>query len=163
MRPSIDWKTLAVTAQDPLEFAKGLQTALQELTDNGYNIVSQVARGEAVIITGQRVMVGAVQSFENSVAQGARRALPTRAPAPVHGVAREEVLYHFTDNKKEKQLAFPTMVEALRIVEKHLNDASGAFAPISLVVVTMTQYDLPSFVGLLRAHEVALREDKPLG
>src|SRR5580692_7500716 len=54
-RPKVQWKTVAVTGDDPHAFALALEAALQEMTDNQFQVVSQTVRGAAVVITGQRV------------------------------------------------------------------------------------------------------------
>jgi hypothetical protein len=50
----IEWSVLAVRGETPELFAEKLEETLQMLTDDGYSIVSQMPRGDAVIITAQR-------------------------------------------------------------------------------------------------------------
>ena len=48
--PKIEWRTIAITDIDPAHFAQSLQTALQELSDTGFNILAQLTRGSAHVI-----------------------------------------------------------------------------------------------------------------
>jgi hypothetical protein len=175
--PSISWRTLVASSEDPIKFAAELQGALQELTDNGYNIVSQLQRAGSIIVTGQKVTMPVNPFYTEPQPPGPAPA-PQRArmvqPAPqpqkvLQGSTSNEVLYHYIEHGKDKQQAFPSMVEALRLVKEHLGYSSlngdTPVCPVRLVAVAMTQYDLTAIPALLKmyAAELGPAATKPLG
>jgi hypothetical protein len=166
-RPKIVWKTVAVTGDDPVRFAQALEASLQEMTDGDYNIVNQVVRGSAIIITGHRVeAVDGVASPPRAHAPNERRRIVAAPQAS--GATTEEILYHYIEEGKQKQKAFPALVDALRAVKAHMDAPPvpdvAPVCPVSIVTVSMTKFELPMFSTLLKAFSEDLRdEDKPLG
>jgi len=55
-RSNVEWKVIAVDEADALSFAHKLQQVLTELTEQGYNVVSQMTRGSALIITATKLL-----------------------------------------------------------------------------------------------------------
>ena len=165
--PKIDWKTKAVTAKDPQEFSLELQRALQELTDGDYKIVNQLIRGDALVITGQKVDMSVLHSPRRLDAVtvpppgGQRRIVASAAPSEK---VTEEVLYHYREFGVQKQRSFATLVEALRLVKEHIF-APGDIVPISITCITLATFEPSSWPGLFKAFEDALEEtpNKPLG
>lgn len=160
---------MAVTGDDPLQFAKSLESSLQELTDGGFNIINQVMRGSSVIITGQKVEMtdGFFQKNQTQPPPHERRRI-VQSPARPTGTTTEEVLYHFIEDGKTKQKSFPSLVEALRAVKVHMDapmvQGVAPVCPVSIVTVSMTKFELPMFSTLLKAFSEDLHdEDKPLG
>jgi hypothetical protein len=163
-QPRINWKTMVASSKDPHTFAGELQSALQELSNEGYNIVSQISRDGAVIVTGQRVITEGVAFANPPIQPGqapARRIVQAPTAMP-RGTPKEETMYHFFRNGEEIHETFPSMVEALRTVREHIS-GDGAITPVSLLHVCAMHYDLKSFPALLRVHADALNADKPLG
>lgn len=168
-RPKVQWKTVAVTGDDPLAFAHSLETALQEMTDNQFQVVSQTVRGPAVIITGQRVELPAGMQ-EQLVAQPqpqlAVRRRTVVEQTPPRGATHEEVLYHYIEHGKQVQKAFSSMVDALRLVNEHLRVSPpmghDPVTPVGLTVMNTTTFDLTAFPSLLRAFAEELRTPIPL-
>jgi hypothetical protein len=155
----IEWSVIAVADPSPQTFAAKLQGVLQQLTDDGYSIVSQMGRGEALIVTAQRphqnqrALVPSPRSVVRTSDTTRHRVV--EMPQLV-GEVVEEVLYYYVENKEQKHLAFKTLLEALRVVEPHL--AQGAdVLPIKLVSSTLTYFGPPSFVPLLRLFAEELR------
>ena len=169
-QPKVTWKTVAVTGDDPHAFAKGLESALQEMTDNGYHITSQVMRDGATIITGQRVE-NAIPSDD----QDRQMESPTQPPPPPRRrvvskapttKTTDEVLYHYIEHGKQTQKSFPSMVDALRVVKEHLGRSTlrgeDPVAPICLIATSMTYFDVTSIPYLLKTFAEDLAAPKPL-
>lgn len=164
-QPRVNWKTLVASSKDPHTFAGELQSALQELSNEGYNVVSQITRDGAVIVTGQRVVIEVVAFANPPIQPGPaphRRIVQPQAAMP-RGTPKEETMYHYFKNGEEVQENFPSMVEALRVVREHISGDGGAITPMSLLHVCAMHYDLTSFPALLRVHADALNADKPPG
>jgi hypothetical protein len=174
--PRISWKTLVARSEDPFEFARELQSCFQELTDGGFNIVSQLMRGGAMVITGQRVeMLNPFPLSEPQppgpmpmppAAQQPQRArIVQPQPRPLQSASSTEVLYHWLEHGQGKQKSYPSMVDALRAVKGHIEVGDPPILPVSIVAVSMTKYDLVSIPALLKmyAEELKLPVDKPLG
>jgi hypothetical protein len=142
----LEWRTIAVAGQDPLVFAKELQGALQELTDSGFTINSQMQRDNALIITASRV-TQLPQEAQPAPPPVLRRRIIDLPAAHTQGATTEEVLYHFVENGRQKQLSFPTLVEALRVVKRHLE---VEILPINLTTVSMTRFEPLAFPTLLK-------------
>ncbi len=158
-----------MTGDDPLQFAKSFESSLQELTDGGYDIVNQIGRGNAVIITGRKVEMsdGFFQKAPPPPPPHERRRMVPQSTRPT-GSTTEEVLYHYIADGKTQQKAFPSLVEALRAVKAHMDAPMVAgvspVCPVSIVTVSMTKFELPMFSTLLKAFSDDLHdEDKPLG
>lgn len=160
--PKLTWRTIAVTAKDPLEFARELETALQELTDGGFNIVSQMGRDGAVVITAQKIGQEPPVDVppETQPAPVAYRRRIVDAPAArSQGNTTDEVLYHYFEHGVQQQQRFPGLVEALRVVKQHLQED---IIPASLSTVTITHFEQRAFPALLKAFEDDLTADPPL-
>ena len=167
-QPKVAWKTLAVTSKDPLVFAQELEGALQEMTDGGFNIISQMARDGAVIITGQRVdliaspdMLALFSASQVPQAPGLRRRIVEVPSARSTGTTSDEVLYHYLAFGKQNQQQFATLVDALRVVQKHV-EGPDDIVPISLITVTMTRFEPAALPALFKTFAEDLRADKPL-
>jgi hypothetical protein len=51
----VEWRVIAVDGATPEAHAQKLQQVLTELTDEGFNIVSTMPRGSALIVTASRI------------------------------------------------------------------------------------------------------------
>lgn len=157
-KPQVLWKTLAIANEDPHAFAQALEAGLQELTDNGYNLVSQIPRGTALILTGQRVLsqlaTPLILPSESGPAPEPRRR--RLVDTPPSGQRSEEVLYHYREGGAQKQLWFGRFAEALRTLRTHLERTDDVVEPLSITLSSMTRYEASSWVALLRAfaHEL---------
>jgi hypothetical protein len=172
-QPKVDWHTISVSNPDPTAFAAELKAALQEMTDAGYNITSQLVRGQALVIVGQRiVMPSNTPELFRSTSHGQQPALPPPPPLPAHrrriveptnSVGTKEVLYHFLENGKSEQRVFPDILSALRLIQEQLGatDHVPDIVPISLVVASMTHFEPKNFPALLKTYRAELN-DGPL-
>ena len=141
----VEWKVVAVSSADPKVFAAELQETLQSLTDGGYSLVSQLPRGDALVITGQRALLPELPPEP----EPRRRVVVEPKTSPPAQVT-EEVLYHYIDEKLPKTQAFSTLFGALRLFEAHLT--SDRILPQQLTRVSLTRFDLPAMGALLRQH-----------
>ena len=170
-QPKVTWKVAAVVAKEPLAFAEDLQRALQEMTDDGFQIVSQALRDNgSVILTGQKVeLPDAVQDFLSftlpqvaSATEARSRSRRIVEPRPAQeGVAGKEVLYNFLEDGRLVQRSFHQLVDALRVVKEHLDRADDYFVPISVMVVSTTRFDPKALPSLMRTFAYELKS-KPL-
>lgn len=151
----LEWRTMAISAKDPLVFARELQSALQELTDSGFTIASQMQRAEGLIIVASCVRESAPEATpEMRMPSMQRRRVVEMPHARAQGATTEEVLYHFIDARRgQKQRSFPTLIEALREVKKDLEakkDAGPEILPINITTISMTRFEPESFTLLLK-------------
>lgn len=171
--PHVEWKTRAVTGVDAAAFAKDLALALQEMTDSGFTIVSQVMRGDAIIITGQRVesMQEPQAMFSVSPATSTRRRIVDYPTGEAAGVSKE-VLYHYIENGQPQQRSFHDVVDALRLVQAHLaapsvpySSTAAGVIPVRITAVELRVFELRSFPALLKAFADELRNkpSEPVG
>ncbi len=163
--PKLDWRTIAIADTDPVAFARSLQTALQELTDNQYNIVTQLTRGTAHIILANRVMLDTavegsmlptipppLQSRATPRAARAVLAKTSVGPAVVRSMADCEIYYyHYLSPDGPQDRSFDSMVGALRLVREHVL-GNGDFVPGYLVCMVTTTFESPAFSALLRTY-----------
>jgi hypothetical protein len=167
-QPKVVWKTVAVTGDDPLTFARALESALQEMTDSGFDLVGQHTRGDAVILTLRKIESPFnTQPLDQPTPQPqpaqrrpGGRIVAHPLPPPPHVV--EEVVYFFREKEHDKSLVFPSMPEALRIVKEHL--AKDDVLPVRLVVSNIVYFEPVAIPHLLRtfASNLAQIPDKPL-
>lgn len=146
-----EWKIVAVVDADPLAFASKLEQTLQFLTDNDFQIVSQMLRGEALLITAHRCTTAATAPTIPAPENPRRRVveLPAQAPGSTH----EEVLYHYVltnafGEKSPFQRVFTNMPEALRLVSEHIMRED--ILPVSLVTTMLTTFEPAAFPMLLK-------------
>lgn len=52
---NIEWRVIAVNETNPESHAARLQSVLTDLTEQGFNIVSTMPRGDALIVTAHRM------------------------------------------------------------------------------------------------------------
>jgi hypothetical protein len=148
--PRVKWKVVAIDDRDAQEFAKKLETVLQQLVDSGFNIVSQMARGEALVITATRME-------EDPAPANRRRPVTMSKPmSPVgQGTTTEEVVYNYMRLSPGPRLQcserFPSLLEALRCVRKHGRAyVDGDVLPVSIVTVAATVFEPLTFPSLMR-------------
>ena len=139
--PKPQWKTVAIATPDPIAFARELQTSLQELTDQGYVINSQMARGDALIITASRLP-------PTEPPPALRRRVVDLPSARSSGVPFEEVLYHYLEAGEQKQRNYPSLVDALRALKEDLG-REGVSA-VNNATVSLTSFEPESLSYLLR-------------
>lgn len=140
----MDWKTIAIDTPDPVAFAKELQSTLQELTDDGFQLTSQMHRGEALIITANRVHnIG-----DTLPAPPVRRRVVLPSTPSAQGLPSDEVLYHYLEKGLQKQLICGSMVDALRAVKEHLKNDD--VLPLNITSVTMTRFEPDVFPTLFK-------------
>jgi hypothetical protein len=165
LRPlRIEWRTVAVSATDTVEYAAQLQSSLQELSDAGFNILSQQQRGTALIILAQRVVVD--QSHQPGPISGPEPPLPPPPPlsklrmqANLNAHA-DQFVYHFISPDGPQARRFTTMVDALRMVREHV-DGDGRFVPGCLLTMTVSTYEGHALGGLLKAYASDIAAQPP--
>ncbi len=170
VQPKVTWKTVAVVSSDPHAFAQALQSALQELTDLGFGVVSQALRADgSVVLTGQKTEGFAEGPFfpvPQPVPQGPPPVMSARSrripdPAPRElGLRTHEVLYHYREGGVQKQKTFVCLVDALRTARDDLK--SDAVLPLTIVMVAMTRFEPRSWPLLFKSLKDELDADKPL-
>lgn len=141
--PKLKWKTVAITAADPVAFAREYETTLQELTDAGFAINGQMQRGEALIISASRLHLP-------EHAPELRRRIVDLPSARQMGAPHEEVLYHYLEDRQQKQRAFPALVDALRALKEDLAKPGDVILPLNIVTASTTRFEPESFAYLLR-------------
>lgn len=145
----LQWKTMVVDDPDPLVFAQRLQAALQEVSDGNYTINSQMVRGSAHVIVASRVEMEPHLPAETQPPEPFRRRVVEAPTARQQGATSEEVLYHFIQNGRQEQRAFPGLVDALRLVHQHLQQRDDVL-PVNITTLTMTRFDPEAFPMLLK-------------
>lgn len=147
------WKTWAVMGDHPGVFAERLAAALQELTDEGYSLVSQMPRDGAIIITGQKtdgvfsVAEAAHLGLTPPASFSNRRRLVEPPKATIPEPSRSEALYHYLQDGEQKQEWFERFGDAMALVRRHL--ASSDILPIRVVAVS--HFEPEAFPALLEA------------
>ncbi len=141
--PKVEWKTLTVDAEDPLEFSQQLQASLQELSDEGFTIVNQMTRGQGHIIVASRMALSAPPETTPL-----RRRVVEMPLARGHGTTTEEVLYHYKKDGQQEQEVCTGLVDALRRVKEHLGQ--DGVLPLNITTVMMTRFEPESFSMLLK-------------
>jgi hypothetical protein len=152
--PHLSWRTEVVCDPDPKEFGRQLQQALQSLTDEGFNIVNQMFRGESVIITAQRLDGVSAQFAPTLPAPPMnRRKIVQRAVGAVEsGERTEEVIYSYLSTLFQEEPVMRRMYKSLReAVEAAIRDLDvEGHTPHSITVASTVTYPPKSWPGLLK-------------
>ncbi len=135
------WAVRYAKGDTPAVFAASLEEILQQMTDEGYAIVSQMFLREVCIVTGRKI--------------GLPLCLPKKN---ANGESR--VVYNFKRDDVYCSKTFTSMQEALREVKKTLQEED--VLPIRLIHMDVTSYEPYQFVGLLRSYGQELEEKEPL-
>jgi hypothetical protein len=144
------WRVIAVAEKDPTRFASHLEEVLQELSDNGWQLMNQVYRGEALIITVCRVEP-----------MGAATAPEVRLPPPpprrtvsheMKGDSYQEVLYSFCPGPGLEVVTqkFDSILGALILLQRHMQGEWPM--PIKIVKCALTIYEAKTIPALLRLY-----------
>lgn len=156
--PKIEWRTIAITDIDPAHFAQSLQTALQELSDTGFNILAQLTRGSAHVILASRVVLEpSAESMMETVPPPPSLAPPRRLSArrpvrePLTSPDVEQFVYHYLSPSGPQSVQCASMAEALRLVKSHILGERD-FVPGYLVCMVTTTFEPPSFPMLLQTY-----------
>lgn len=159
-----EWKVIAVISQDPMAFAQELEGALQELSSEGYDLVSQLPRGSALVITGRRLSLPSPVRTTMPPpppplqVPGSRLRMTEMPLARKQGVTTDDVFYYYLEDGEQKSRHFETFVAALRVVRKHLT--LEGIVPISLVAATTTRFEVPALPMLFKAFEEDLSQEE---
>jgi len=157
--PHLLWRTEVVADVDPQAFGEHLKQALQSLTDEGFNIVNQMFRGETVVIVAQKVTgttedgVSANSGFVLPTGLGGRRRIVQRqTPALESGERTEEVIYSYLSTLYQEQPVMRRMYKSLReAVEAAIRDLDAeGHTPHSITVASTVTYRPKSWPGLLK-------------
>jgi hypothetical protein len=163
--PRVEWRTVCIDDVDPQKFANNMQTALQMLSDAGFNILAQYARGAAQIILAQRVVQEQVHP-PGPIPGPTMPAPPPlphatrRAATPPTSIAEERFVYHFLSPQGPQDVNFTSMVEALRLAREHV-DGDGSCVPGYLVAMSVTTFEAPAIGNLLRAYAQEIAANTP--
>lgn len=147
------WQSVAITASDPVEFAREYSECLNKFSSEGWNITGIMQRGEAVIITAQKAEVPEELAKAMAAISGKQAPRP-----PAHEVDElQEVTYNYQELGVCKSILCGSLEEAKGYLEEHAApwvDLSPGQAPdilpISIVVMHVTSYE-PMDLPLLRA------------
>lgn len=152
------WRVVAVADKDPHRFASHLESALQELSDNGWQLMTQVYRGEALILTTCRVE--SVLPSPELAPQGTRLPPPPlRRPVPptMKGDAYHEVLYSYCPAPGATVVTekFDSLLGALTLLQEHMQNEWPL--PIKIVKCELTIYEAKTIPALLRLYAKELQ------
>jgi hypothetical protein len=153
--PRVEWRMVAITAIEPVEYAKQMQEALNALSAEGFNVLAQYGRGVGQIIMASRQV--ADPPHPPGPIPG-----PTMPPPPPQqpmarlrvqstGLLEERFVYHFISPEGPQEQVFTSMVEALRVVRAHV-DGDGTLVPAYLVTMSFCTYEPPQLGQLLKAY-----------
>jgi len=152
----VEWRVVAVTDEDPSIFALDLEESLQELTDDGFTIVSQMQRDGALIITAQKAQLDTPPGQLN-LPPGLRSIISE--PPRSGGKLTREVLYHSCGPEGPlPQRRFETMAEALRVVQQDIRED---VVPVSLVAVEMVRFEQDALPSLFKSFAAEMKAEKP--
>jgi hypothetical protein len=167
-KPRLEWRTIAITSPDPVEYARSMQMTLQELSDNGFNVLSMTQRGAAQIILANRQL--GPEPHPPGPIPGPTLPPPPPAPTPqlarrptsdlVHQNSEEQFVYHYLSPAGPKDQRFTSLVEALRIIRSHV-DGDGTHVPGYLVAMSVTTFETPALGALLRAYAEIIASQPP--
>jgi hypothetical protein len=148
--PQIEWRSVAITDTDPLSFALTLQTKLQQLTDEGFNVLFQIQRGTGLVITANRTTQEPPRPASVAPTLPAPPP-PNRRFGPPSGKADEQFVYHYISPEGPRDRSFTSIVEALRMVRSHV-DGDDGFVPGYLVAMHVVTFEAPQLTALLKAY-----------
>jgi hypothetical protein len=147
------YRVIAVAEKDPVRFAIHLEEVLQELSNNGWQLMTQVYRGEALILTACRMEP--VLESPGPAPQGTRLPPPPPRRAVVHttkGDAYNEVLYSYTPGPGQLPVTerFDSILGALLRLQEHMQGEWPL--PIKIVKCELTIYEAKTIPALLRLY-----------
>ncbi len=159
----VEWKSLAVANEDPHEFAAAFAAALQEMANEGYNVINQITRNSAIIITGQRV-----DSTETPLlpASDSSRTYVVEMTKPsndgtIRNPRTREVTYYFMQGGQQMQRTFPALEDAVQLLREHLGQTEDV-VPIAMADISVRRYEAEDFSTLLRSFPEESRKTKPV-
>ena len=157
--PHLVWRTEVVADADPQAFGEHLKQALQSLTDDGFNIVNQMFRGEATIVVGQKIVgttgdglsANAGFVFPPSLV-GRRRIAQRQVLAGESNNKTEEVIYSYLSTRHQEEPVQRRMYKNLReAVEAAIKDLDvEGITPHSITVASTVTYPPKLWPGLLK-------------
>ena len=153
--PRAKWRVVIIAEKSVDRFAYKLETALQQLSDDGWQMMSREYRGTDLIITACRIEAEPVQVGPRLPQPPPRRVIP-------HDIKNEpynEVLYSYSPGPGHEVVTkkFDSMLAALRLLKEHLEGDWPL--PIKLVRCALTIYDVKAIPGLLRLYAKELQHD----
>ena len=139
------WRVVSIADKDPNSFAGHLEATLQDLSDTGWQLMSQTYRGEALILTACRMA-----AVEPPVVQP-----PTQRRTVTHetkGDAYNEVLYSYVPGPGVPAVTekFESLMGALILLEEHMQRDWPL--PIKIVKCALTIYEAKAIPALLRLY-----------
>jgi hypothetical protein len=123
------WKALAVSGNDPAQYAADLAAALNTLSSEGWNITSIQDREKATILLAERI--------ELPVEVQMRAAAETKPDLSVNST--EEFVYSFMFHDMHQQRRFSTMEDALSAVRDDVK--SDQILPLTVTEVLVTTHE----------------------
>ncbi len=141
--PRARWKAVAITSEDPTEFAKNYEDCLNTLVADGWNIAGMMPRGDSLIVTAQKPELPELPEAE---ARALRAAL--EAPRPRRD-SQSEVMYTYREEGAIRSITCPSLQDATKYLEEHAKEESEIL-PISIVVMSVTSYEPADLPFLLR-------------
>lgn len=150
------WKVQAISGKDPHQFAASLEAALQELADGGWQLLGQMSRGDAHIITACRP-----EPVPEGPPVEARHPLRRAVSYQPKGDQYQEVLYSYTPAPGAAIVTqkCSTMVEALTLLKTHLEGGDWPL-PIKIVACSMSIYEAKTIPALLKLHAKELEHGR---
>jgi hypothetical protein len=130
---------IAVSSPDPVAFAAALEQRLNELMEEGWNLSGMMERGDATVLTAQRLEVPS-----EVATRAAEPTQPDLSEVPGAG-EREEFIYHYLELTEHKQRTFPSLAAAAAAVAKDME--GNDILPISVSAVRVMTYDAMGLIA----------------
>jgi len=133
------WRVIAVSSPDPVLFAAALEQSLNELMEEGWNLSGMMERGDATVLTAQRL------ELPPEVASLAAEPTQTDLSAASLPGEREEFIYHYLELSAHKHRTFPSLAAAAAAVVKDMEGSD--ILPISVSAMRVTTYDAMGLIA----------------
>lgn len=133
------WRVIAVSSPDPVAFAAALEQNLNELMEEGWNLSGMMERGDATVLTAQRLELPS-----DLAAHAAQPTQPDLSDVSAPG-EREEFIYHYLELTEHKQRTFPSLAAAAAAVAKDME--GNDVLPISVSAMRVTTYDAMGLIA----------------
>lgn len=125
------FRSVAITGKSVEEFARCHEKALNDLSSDGFQLLSMFERDDGAVITAQK--------------QEALNLSPPIMASPIE--APDEVSYHYLEGEHHRSVTCRSVPEAVEIVRKHLKERDDIL-PLSIHCVKITTYEAMELAGM---------------
>lgn len=130
------FKTVAVRDPDPIKFAKKHEDALNSFMADGWNVTGMMNKGDALIITGQRLEMGPPPPEQEAPPDEPGFSLPQSSTDDGH----VEIVYSFIERGTHRSVSCVSMPDAMNQVRAHLS-TGGDVLPNRITVMSLMSYE----------------------